>query len=148
MFEPHEQSTIMEIGAEGCYLLCDKRIAELETGKELNPVEVYRTGLEKGWVRSDCLMLNAEALLGYLTGYKWDKVKTAPGDIALRLFPSGTIVYVIAEYVKKSPSKTSTHFVMVQHDGTQWQIAYNPLALDMSGWTLNSLRIFTRPANG
>lgn len=149
MFQSHEQTTVREIGAEGCYLLTVKRFGELETGLEVNPVLVYALGVEKGWVRKDCLMLNAEAVLSWITGKAWSKEKTKPGDIAPRRHPAGTIVYIAGEFIKKSPSKVSTHFVQVVEDPLGgWVIGYNPLDMDMTGWTLNSLRIFTRSSNG
>lgn len=135
--EDHEQLTLQEIGKEGCYLLCVKRIAEIETGGQRNPVEVYRYGVNMGWIRSDCLMLDAASVLSWLTGKKWTKVNLVLGAF----IPVGT-KYLIAEWVKKTPSSTLTHFVLMELDGKT--IKYNPLLNDWlaNGWSIVEYRAF------
>lgn len=141
MLQDHEQTVLMAIGAEGCYLLSVKRIAEMETGKEFNPVDVYSTGLARGWVRSDCLMLDAASVLGWLTDMQWNKT-----NLVLPQKPDpvgGHFRYIIGEYTKKVPSKVYTHFVLLNE---ALQIVYNPLVLDMTSWTLSELRVFEKVA--
>lgn len=131
----HEQSTLQAIGAEGCYLLVVKRIAELEKQQIFNAERVYATGLLNNWVRSDCLMLDSAALLSYLTGYEWEKIHGAePNPLPLGC------KYAAAEYIKKTPSGTKTHFVLWDHDKN---MIYNPLiSMDLSVWKPNTFRAF------
>jgi len=131
----HEQSTLQEIGREGCYLLVVKRIAELERGEIFNAERVYASGLLNNWVRSDCLMLDSAALLGYLTGYPWEKIY----GVEPNPLPLGC-KYAAAEYDKKTPSGVLTHFVLWDHDKN---MIYNPLvSMDLSVWKPVSFRAF------
>lgn len=131
----HEQSTLREVGLEGCYLLTVKKIAEIETGRVFNPVDMYWFTLGKNWIKSNCLLNDAAAILSHYTGSSWRKV---PAKIGANL-PVGDKRYLVAEYVKKSGSSTATHFVLLHEDLSMW---YNPMNMDMTGWTLNSLRVF------
>ena len=133
MLDDHEQTTLMEIGKEGCYLLVVKRMAELETGKQFDPVGLYNMAVGRGWLRSDCLLLDAAAILSYLTDKLWVKTKEAPD---FRMSPVEG--YIATEYTLKRPSGVATHFVLTS------PVVYNPLVLDMTAWSVDSLRVFRR----
>lgn len=136
VLDEHEQLTAQEIGKEGCYMFCIKRIAELETGIEMNPIQVYREGVAQGLLRSDCLVLDAGKLLSGLTGKSWNKVNVPTSA------QFGNAKYIIAQWVKKTGSATLTHFVLMENDGKT--IKYNPLLNDWLavGWSIQDYRVF------
>ena len=135
----HEQSLLQLIGKEGCYLLCVKRIAELELRCGfLDPVWVYTESVKRGWTQADCLLLDSAAILSWLTCQQWRKSKQG-ADYKLDPYARG---WEVLCYARKTGSSLITHFVVGDRAGG---ILYNPLvdSITIAQGYLESKRIFT-----
>lgn len=129
------QVKFLEIGRNGCYFLCLLKIAELKLGKPLSVIDAYEKFLEKGYIKSNCFVLQPKNILSELcnkyVAYQWKEpnYRPLPGE------------FIIKRYAVKIGKGELTHFVLFDENDTE---IFNP-AITSPAYTAGKvvdLRVF------
>lgn len=73
------------VGDSGCYLIALGRIIEKYTKETMNIMEIYRISLEKGWINSECLIIDGAMILTFFTKLPWKQIMNKQGESSLPL---------------------------------------------------------------
>lgn len=113
------QSFMASAGETACYALCVIRIAEIETGREIDPIRAMQQGIDKGHISFDWedynngynfFMHDPAAFLRMLTEDSW----TARHDTADYKSKMGE--YVVQRWERQTTGKTFAHFRLPDWD--------------------------------
>ena len=112
----YKQYICSKIGKSGCYFLSILYIAETQTKKTFDVLELYEKALKEKWIDNDCFMENPAAMMSYLLGKKvdcrHDVVGVKPKDNE----------FEITRYELKETGVTYGHFVVTRNG----KLIYDP----------------------
>ena len=134
MTEPR-QKMFLAIGKEGCLFLSMVNAAEDITKSYIDAFVVYRSLVSNGFLREDCYVNDLSKVFSLLTGQIWECTKE---EMSYSCKPNEI---EITRYERAGTTATITHFVRTDGEGL---VEYDPLSLDLSGWTPAKKYIFRR----
>ena len=109
MNEPR-QKLMAILGEEGCYFDCLVHLGEGQVHERIDSIPVFLDALEKNYIKMNCLVLDAAAIMESITGVKWIKrnerpdYEPKPGELE------------ILRFERKSGAGTVVHFVTKDYD--------------------------------
>jgi hypothetical protein len=134
MNEPRQK--LMEtLGDEGCYVHCIVHLGEGVVQERVDTIPVFLDALDKKHAQMNCLVLDAAAILGSITGVEWVKrnegpdYERKPGELEIQ------------RWERKSGKGSTVHFVVAEESGI-WDPYGNSRTVREG--VLVSKRIFSR----
>lgn len=128
-----------KIGISGCYFLCICEISRQLTGNDVDSIEkLYECSKKKTsdivWITADCYVNFPEKILEYLSGQKFEVIKTTDLDYPVKDGDFLVGMYEYGEY---------THFVVLDKDRN---VVYDPYgnSSTVKNGELKSLRVFRK----
>ncbi len=121
--EPRQQIFI-DLGAGGCYYLCQVDLAEELSGERIDAVPVFIQAAAKGWIalsgEQAGYIFEPAALIGLLYPGNWQVRKEGP------LYVCQPGEFEIQRWERPTPKAIYSHFVRGFGDGTK-RVKYDPL---------------------
>ena len=111
-----KQYVCSKIGKSGCYFLSIVYIAEQETKKKIDVLELYEKALSEKWIDKDCFMNDPGAMMSYLLNKKVDCRHDVTG------YSPKSNEFEITRYELKETGVTYGHFVVTRNG----KLIYDP----------------------